>query len=47
MNKNISMKDESALTELNLCAVFSQKGQFKEAILHASNSISKLHNDIE
>ena len=39
--------NEFALTELNLCAIFSQKGDHMKAKMYAHSSIYKLKQDIE
>ena len=39
-------KDESALTELNMCAILSHKGDHLAALKHVKSSIDKLENDL-
>ena len=40
-------KNEFALTELNLCAIYSQKGEHMKAKMYAFSSIYKLKQDLE
>lgn len=39
-------KDELALTELNMCAILSHKGDHQGALKHVRSSIEKLENDL-
>lgn len=40
-------KNEFALTELNLCAIYSQKGDHMKAKMYAHSAIYKLNQDLE
>jgi len=39
--------DESAITQLNLCAVYSSRSQHSKAINSVSSAIDKLEKEIE
>ena len=46
-NENSQMiKNESALTMMNLCTVYSQKKQYQKAMDFAEGAISKLKKDL-
>ena len=47
MHSPKATKNEFALTELNLCAIFSQKGDHMKAKMYAHSSIYKLKQDLE
>jgi hypothetical protein len=41
-----SKGNEMALTQLNMCAILSQRGDHQQALLHAKSSIDKLDYEL-